>query len=74
MTAEQASKALLVLDRIAVALERIADVVAPKDAGPQPVPGACPLCQAAEDKQVDASTIASPHRKKCLVCQAEYDG
>lgn len=41
-------------------------------ATPPIVPGACPKCGAPEDKQADASTLASPGLKHCLVCDAEY--
>ena len=36
------------------------------------VAGSCPQCGAPEDKQVDASTMATPGIKKCMVCQTEY--
>jgi len=43
-------------------------------AAPATVPGACPQCGAPDEKQVDASTLQHPGRKKCLTCQAEYAG
>lgn len=56
------------------ALERIAEALAPQDPPPVTQPGHCPACDAPEEKQVDASTLTEPNRKKCLVCQVEYDG
>jgi len=41
---------------------------------PPIVAGSCPQCGAPEDKQVDAGNLSDPHRKKCLLCQAEYEG
>lgn len=65
-------ESLALQKRTVEALERIADVLAPRNPVQQGAPGRCPKCGAPEEKQVDASTMGAPSQKKCLVCQMEY--
>lgn len=71
------SRAVSALERIANGLEFFVEqsqAHAQQASQPQAVAGSCPQCGALEDKQVEAGTLSEPNLKKCLICNAEYQG